>query len=60
MVINTPLETAIQCLGNSAYLQNLELRLSSWGVDKLNWWGAGGENVHFPGLQTACSQFKLQ
>jgi hypothetical protein len=36
MVIYTQLETAIQCLGNSAYLQNLELRSSSRGVDKLN------------------------
>ena len=36
IVINTQLETAIQCLGNSTYLQNLELRPSSRGVDKLN------------------------
>jgi hypothetical protein len=55
MVINTLLETAIQCLGNSAYLQNLELRSSSWGVDKLN--GGGGE-CPFP--RSSDSLFPIQ
>jgi len=46
MGINTQLENAIQCLGNNAYLQNLELRSPSRGVDKLN----PGKKFHFPGL----------
>jgi hypothetical protein len=36
MVINTQLETVTQYHGNSAYIQNLELRSFSTRIDKLN------------------------